>query len=173
MALITEPYRKSRELRHLDPEHGIERAQHAPMVSEIINRMRVTELLDYWCGRAVLVQNLRVMHELKIQCYDPSMPGFSGDAIPMQMVACVDVLQDVEPECIDAVLDDLVRVTGVVGYFSIRVDEEKPLIEQDKAWWLDKIMTRFDLHTMQCTPSGFFLIVYALPKPLIDTVTMQ
>lgn len=170
---ITETYRKSREIRHLDPEHGNERAQHSPMVSQVINRLQVTELLDYWCGRAQLVQNLKVGHDLKIQCYDPSMPGFSGDALPMQMVACVDVLQDVEPECIDAVLDDLVRVTSVVGYFSIKQGEDKTLIEQDKAWWLDKIMTRFDLHTLQCTPSGFFMIVYAKPKPMIDTVTLQ
>jgi hypothetical protein len=167
---ITEPYRKSRELRYLDPESGAGKALHAPMVSEIVNRLQVTELLDYWCGRAWLVQNLKLAQQCKIQCYDPAMPGFSGEALPMQMVACVDVLQDVEPECIDAVLDDLQRVTSVVGYISILQGEREPLINQDKAWWLDRIMTRFDLQTLQCTPSGFFMIVYALPNPSIDTI---
>lgn len=170
---ITDVYRKARELQYLDPKDGEEKALHAAMVSQIINRLKVSELLDYWCGRAWLVQNLKVAHELKIQCYDPAIPGFSGDAIPMQMVTCIDVLQDVEPECLDAVLDDLQRVTGVVGYFSIRQDENSPLIAKDKAWWLDRIMTRFDLQTLQCTPSGFFVIVYAKPKPILDTVTVQ
>lgn len=173
MTLITEAYRKSRELHYLDPQAGDGKARHAAMVSEIINRLKVTELLDYWCGRATLVQNLKVAHELKIQCYDPAVPGFAGDAIPMQMVACVDVLQDVEPQCLDAVLDDLQRVTGAVGYFTIRQGEDETLIMQDKAWWLDRIMTRFDLQTLQCTPSGYFMIVYALPKPLIETGTVQ
>jgi hypothetical protein len=165
--VITEAYKRERELKYLDPMSGEEKALHAPMVSEIVNKLQVAELLDYWCGRASLVKSLKVGHQLKIQCYDPAMPGFSGEAIPMQMVACVDVLQDVEPECLDSVLDDLQRVTGVVGYFSIRIGEEHSKIVQDKAWWLDRIMKRFDLQTLQCTPTGFFMIVYALPKSLV------
>ena len=170
---ITDTYRKVRELQYLDPQNDVEVAMHAPMVSEIINRLKVSELLGYWCGRAQLFQKLRVGHDLKLQCYDPAIPGFAGEAIPMQMVVCVDVLQDVEPECLDAVLDDLKRVTEVVGYFSIRQDEDTPLISKDKAWWLDRIMTRWDLHTLQTTPSGFFVIVYAHPKPILDTVTVN
>lgn len=171
--LISEPYRLEMERRYIDPQYGTWVVAHAPLVSEIVNRLKVSELLDYRCGRAHLVRNLDVLHELKIQCYDPSIPGFAGDAIPMQMVACVDVLQDVEPDCIDAVLDDLQRVTGVVGYFSWRYGEEAPRIEQDLAWWLDKIMTRFELHSFQARENGFHMIVYAQPKPLIDTVTVQ
>ena len=170
---ISEAHRKLRELQYLDQQYGMNKALHAPMVSEIVNRLKVTELLDYWCGGAHLVRNLKVGHEMKIQCYDPAVPGFSGEAIPMQMVTCVDVLQDVEPECIDAVLDDLKRVTGAVGYFSILVGEERSKIEQDKAWWLDRIMPRFELQTLQIIPSGYFLIGYELPQPLIDTVTVQ
>jgi hypothetical protein len=137
------------------------------MVSEIANRLGATELLDYLCGDASLPRALSVAHDMKIQCYDPSIPGFAGKAIPMQMVACVDVLQDVDPEKIDDVLDDLQRVTSVVGYISIRQGEEASRIVQDKSWWLDKIMTRFDLQTLQTTPTGYFMIVYALPKPLV------
>lgn len=171
--MITEAYRREREIKLLDPEHGRERAAHAPMVSQIINRLRVTELLDYWSGKAWLVKALRVEHEMKIQCYDPAVPGFAGAAVPMQMVACVDVLQDVEPEHIDAVLDDLKRVTGAVVYFSIFQGEEPTKIQEDKAWWLDRIMARFDLQTLQCTPTGYYMIAFAKPKPLIETVTVQ
>lgn len=170
---ITEAYRRQREVAYLDPQHGLERVAYAPIVNQMIDRLKVTELLDYWCGKASLARAVKATHEMKIQCYDPAVPGFSGDAVPMQMVACVDVLQDVEPECIDAVLDDLQRVTGVVAFISIRVGEEPGLIEKDKGWWLDKIMTRFDLQSLQCTPGGFYMIVFALPQPLIETVTVQ
>lgn len=166
---ITEPYRIEREIKHLDPEYGCERSAHAPLVSQMVDRLGVTELLDYWCGKAWLAKNLKAAHQVKIQCYDPAVPGFAGDAIPMQMVACCDVLQDVEPECLDAVLDDLERVTSVVGYFSI-LDSKDGKITESLAWWLEKIMARFDLHTLQRTPAGFYVIVYAKPKPMIETL---
>lgn len=168
---ITDAYRQERELRYLDPEHGSGAQFYAPLVSQIIDRLKVTELLDYWCGKASLMQAVKAGHAMKIQCYDPAMPGFSGDPIPMQMVTCIDALQDVEPECLDAVLDDLQRVTSVVGFFSIRKGEAK--IEKDLGWWLDMIMSRFELHTLQQTPLGYFMVVYSLPKPLVETVTMQ
>lgn len=167
---ITDSQLKAREIALLDPECGREKAMHAPMVSEIINRLQVTELLDYWCGRAWLVQSIKAAHQVKIQCYDPAMPGFAGEAIPMQMVACVDVLQDVEPQCLDVVLDDLERVLGVVGYFAIRQEENDA---RDLAWWMDRLMVRFRLQTLQVIPTGFFAIVYAKPKSLIDTVTVE
>ena len=170
---ITEAYRKERELKYLAPDAGESVGFYAPIVTQIIDRLKVSELLDYWCGKAALMRAIKPMQELKIQCYDPAMPGFAGDPIPMQMVTCIDVLQDVEPECIDAVLDDLKRVVGVVGFFTIRRTEEVPKIEKDLGWWLDKIMTRFELHTLQQTPFGYFLVVYALPKPLIEKATLQ
>lgn len=179
---ITEAYRKEQEALHLDPDYGQASVTYAKMVSQIINRLKVTELLDYGCGKARLMQNLDVLHELKIQCYDPAVPGFAGEPIPMQMVTCIDVLEHVEPKCLEAVLDDLKRVTGVIGFFTICTEPAEKtlsdgrnahLIQQDMAWWLDKIMVRFDVQTLQCVPNGFYLIVYALPKPLIDTVTLQ
>jgi hypothetical protein len=143
------------------------------VVSQIVNKLGVTGLLDYHCGDASLFRSLKADHEMKLQCYDPNIPAFSGKALPMQMVTCIDVLQDVDPKKIDSVLDDLQRVTEVVGFFSIRQDEKEPRINKDKAWWLDKIMTRFDLQSLQTTPTGYFMIVYALPKPLIERATIQ
>lgn len=170
---ITEAYRKQRELKYLDPAPSEGVAFYAPIVTQIIDRLKVTELLDYWCGKADLMRAIKPMQALKIQCYDPAMPGFAGDPLQMQMVTCIDVLQDVESECLDAVLDDLKRVVGVVGFFTIKRGEEEAKNEQDLGWWLDRIMTRFELHTLQQTPFGYFMVVYALPKPLIETVTVQ
>lgn len=153
----------------MDPEYG-QSSAYADLVSQIVNRLGVTELLDYGCGKAGLFRGLKVAHDLKLQAYDPGLPAFAGDPVPMQMVTCIDVLEHVEPECLDAVLDDLKRVTGVVGFIAIEAMPE----DTDMAWWLDRIMKRFDLHTLQVTPAGgFYMIVYEKPSPMIDTVTMQ
>jgi hypothetical protein len=163
----------------LDPNFGMVSVSYAPMVSKIINRLGVTQLLDYGCGRARLFQHLQVEHPMKLQGYDPAIPGFSGDPIPMQMVTCIDVLEHVEPECLDAVLDDLVRVTEVIGFYTVCTEPaEKTLsdgsnahkIIKPKEWWLEKIMSRFDLHTFQDFGNGFYVVVYAQKKPLVETL---
>lgn len=163
----------------MDPDYGREGVMYAPLVSQIINRLKVVELLDYGCGKAGLMGALKVAHELKIQCYDPAIPGFAGDPVPMQMVTCIDVLAHVEPAYLDAVLDDLVRVTQLVGFFTIRTEPSEKalpdgrnahLIQRDMAWWLDRIMTRFDVQTLQVMGESFYVIVYAKAKPLVETL---
>jgi hypothetical protein len=176
---FTESHRREQELLHLDPDYGSASVSYARMVSQIINRLKVTQLLDYGCGKARLMKHLDVAHEMKLQCYDPAMPAFSGEPLPMQMVACIDVLEHVEPECLDAVLDDLVRVTEVIGFFTVCTEPaEKTLSDGSNAhkiikpteWWLPKLMERFELQTMQTIPGGFYVIVYARKRPLVETL---
>lgn len=166
---ITPAYLREQEILHLDPDYGQASVSYAPMVSRIINKLKVLELLDYGCGKARLMQHLQVEHEMKIQCYDPAIPGFAGEPVPMQMVVCIDVLEHVEPECLDDVLDDLKRVTMGVGFFTVcTVPAEKTLsdgsnahkIVQEPEWWLPKIMERFDVQTFQAIPDGFYVIAF-------------
>lgn len=176
---ISEAYKKEQETLHLDPDYGQASVTYAPMVSQIINRLKVTQLLDYGCGKGRLFQSLKVGHEMKLQAYDPGIPAFAGEPVPMQMVACIDVLEHVEPECLDAVLDDLVRVTETVGFFTIcTVPAERTLsdgrnahlIQHDLGWWFEKINSRFDIQTLQAVGDSFFVIVYAKPRPLVETM---
>lgn len=175
---ITTAYRMEMERLHTTTEFGVMGGQYAPLVSQIVNKLRVTELLDYGCGKNTsLVKNLKAGHELTIQCYDPGVPEFAGEPMPMQMVACVDVLEHIEPECLDDVLDDLQRCTQVIGFFTVStIPAEKTLsdgrnahlIQQPPEWWIPKFMERFEIQTFQRTEGGFYVIVYALPKPLVE-----
>ena len=176
---ISEAYRREQETLHLDPDYGQASVTYAPMLSQIINRLGVTQLLDYGCGKGRLFQALKVAHEMKLQAYDPGIPAFAGDPVPMQMVACIDVLEHVEPEFLDAVLDDLVRVTEVVGFFTVcTVAAERTLsdgrnahlIQRDMVWWFNKLASRFDIQTLQVTGDSFFVIVYAQARPLVETM---
>ena len=166
---ISEAYRAEQELQHVDPDYGQQAVQFAPIVSQMIERMQLTELLDYGCGKARLMDHLKVKHPMKIQCYDPAVPRFAGDPFPMQLCACIDVLEHVEPECVDVVLDDLVRVTGTVGFFTVSTEPSSRVLTDGRnahlsqhpmEWWLPKILERFQLQTLQRMQNGFYVIVF-------------
>lgn len=174
--LISEDYRKQQESLHENPDYGVASIQYAPLVSEIVNKLGVTHLLDYGAGKMRLFQNLHglVKHPMKLQAYDPGIEKLSAPPVPAEMVACIDVLEHIEPELLDNVLDDLVRVTEVVGFFTIHTGpavkvlpdgRNAHLIQQPMEWWLPKIWERFDLHSVQVTGEhAFYVVVYAKPK---------
>ena len=171
--LISSAYLKEQEILHLDPDYGCASVTYAPIISQILNKTKMTQLLDYGAGKARLMHALKVDHELQIQCYDPAIPGFSKPPVPMQFVACVDVLEHIEPEYLDGVLDDLERVTEGIGFFTVStVPAEKTLsdgrnahlIQEPVEWWWPKITSRFDLQTLQVFDGGFYVIVFAKPK---------
>lgn len=176
---ITTAYQQEQQRMHVNPDYGTASVSYAPLVSQIINKIGVTELLDYGAGKGRLAQSLKIGHKVKIQMYDPGVPEFAGDPIPMQMCVCIDVLEHIEPECLDEVLDDLKRCTGTVGFFTVATGPAEKtlsdgrnahLIQEPAEWWLPKFLERFELQTFQRTSAGFYVIVYALPEPLVEVV---
>jgi hypothetical protein len=175
---ITESYRLEQEMLHALTEYGTASAKYAGLVSEIVNRLGVTEVLDYGSGRGGLLAHVKFAHAVKMQCYDPAIPEFADDPIPMQMCAAIDVLEHIEPECLDAVLDDLQRCTGAVGLFTVCMrpaaktlsdGRNAHLILQPMEWWLPKLWARFDIQTVQrMGDDDFYVIVYAKPQPIIE-----
>ena len=180
---ITTAMRMEQERLHALGHYGVMGETYAPLVSQIVNKLGVTELLDYGCGKHTsLAKNLRADHKLTIQCYDPGVPEFAGDPVPMQMVTCIDVLEHVEPECLEEVLDDLKRCTQVVGFFTVTTvpasktlsdGRNAHLIVEPMEFWLPKLMYRFEIQTVQRVQNGFYAIVYTLPEMLIKPETVQ
>lgn len=92
------------------------------------------------------------------------------------MVACIDVLEHIEPDCLEAVLDDLRRLTEGVLFASVHTGpafktlsdgRNAHLTQQSAGWWLPKFCERFDLQSFQMThEQGFYVIGYA--KSLIE-----
>jgi hypothetical protein len=134
--------------------------------------MGITHLLDYGCGAQTnLARYLKADHKLKYQAYDPAVPQFAGDPIPAQMVACIDVLEHIEPDLLDNVLDDLCRLTEGVAFLSIHTGpavkvlsdgRNAHLTQQSLPWWLPKIWDRWDIQTVQqSSEQGFYVIATA------------
>lgn len=174
--LITSEYQKQQEQLHENPNYGVASVQYAPLVSQIVNTLGVRHLLDYGCGKCRLFQNLKADHEMKLQAYDPAIEKLSSPPVPAEMVTCIDVLEHIEPDLLDNVLDDLVRLTEVIGFFTIHTGpavkvlsdgRNAHLIQQPLEWWLPKLWDRFDIHTVQVTSEhGFHVVCYAKPRIL-------
>jgi len=169
--LISDDYRSLQEQLHTNPDYGVASTHFAPLVSRICNDYQVTELLDYGAGKGRLARCLEVDHNMRVQLYDPAVPEWADEPNPCEMVACIDVLEHVEPALLDNVLDDLKRLTLSVGLFTVATEpamktladgRNAHLIVQPAAWWMPKIMERWDLQTYQKRDDGFMVLVKAL-----------
>lgn len=166
--LISDGYRKEQETLHEKGNYGTASIQYAPMVSSIIERMGITHLLDYGCGRQCnLAKNLKLKTKLTYQAYDPGVPRFSKAPLPAQMVACIDVLEHIEPDYLEGVLSDLKRLCEGVAFLSIHTGpalkvlsdgRNAHLIQEPMMWWLPKLWERWDLQTIQVMDNGFFVV---------------
>jgi len=134
----------------------------------------VSELLDYGAGKGRLAVELQkiVARPLSIRHYDPAIPQWSAEAEPSEFVACIDVLEHIEPDLLDNVLDDLERVTLRAAMCTVHTGpalkllpdgRNAHLIQQPAAWWLPRFERRFTVATVNQLPEGFW--VGLEPKP--------
>ena len=155
---------------HQNPGYGVASVQYAPLVAEVMNAVKTRELLDYGAGKGRLGATLETIipEPLTIHHYDPAIPQWSHPPEPCKFVACIDVLEHIEPTLLDNVLDDLQRVTEGVGVFTVHTGaavkvltdgRNAHLIQQPPSWWLPKFMERFELNAFQRTRGGFYVIV--------------
>jgi hypothetical protein len=166
--LISSEYRRMQETLHENPHYGVASKYYAPLVAEIIRWKHVVELLDYGAGKGRLGMALReqVQWPLTIRHYDPAIPEWSAPPEPCGFVACIDVLEHIEPELLDNVLDDLRRVTLDIGVFTVHTGPAEKflpdgrnahLIQQPPEWWLPRLQERFELGVFSPMPNGFWV----------------
>ena len=173
-ALISDEYKAQQTKLHEDPDYGIMSVHFAPMISLVINHMGVDNLLDYGCGKARLRKCLKVDHPLSYFGYDPGVEEFSSAPQPAEMVACVDMLEHIEPDCLEAVLDDLQRLTVKLIFLTVHTGpagrvlpdgRNAHLIQKPKEWWMQKLSKRFDLEADKEDTQGFWAVM--VPKAII------
>jgi hypothetical protein len=144
--------------------------QYAPIVSQLLRRHGAKELLDYGAGKGRLGEVLNRILPMPpaIHHYDPAIPQWSQAPQPCAFVACIDVLEHVEPDRLDHVLDHLQELTLGFGFFTVHTGpaakilpdgRNAHLIQQPASWWLPLFLKRFDLHIFNKMPQGFWLWV--------------
>lgn len=170
--LITEGYREQQRKLHENPDYGRASLYFAPIVANIVTQGEIRTIADIGCGKGRLADELvRLLPQgtqVEMHLYDPAIPD---RAEPPQgkfdLVTCIDVLEHVEPEFVDSMLDSLAGWTGRFAFLTIHTGPAKKvlddgrnahLIQEPPRWWLPKILARWDLHTFQRTPHGFWVI---------------
>lgn len=147
--LISKEYLSMQRLMHQNKKnYGVSGKYHAGEVREFMKPGE--SILDYGCGQRTLEAALG----FKINNYDPCIPGLDAPPEPADFVVCTDVLEHIEPECVDAVLDDIRRLTKRIALLSIHLTpalkhlpdgRNAHLIIEDEYWWEKKIKERFDI----------------------------
>lgn len=120
-------------------------------------------ILDYGSGKSDFYKTLNQdfpNHGLTINQYEPARPEFAVDPPVSDMTVCVDVLEHIEPEKLDAVLDHIYQKTNKILYFKVCLlpafgtlsdGRNLHLIIEDKDFWLDKLSKYYTLENILIT----------------------
>lgn len=146
--LISDQYRRLNRALHDEGSYGRKGDKWAARVQQLIERFEPRDILDYGCGQGALGRAL----DRTIREYDPAIAGKDARPEPADLVVCTDVLEHVEPECLDGVLDELQRLTRVCLFAVVSTRPAKKfladgrnahLIIEPWSFWEEKLASRF------------------------------
>jgi hypothetical protein len=141
--LITSEYQKlNKELHDSNKHYGTSGASYLKDIFRIMDMFKSNDILDYGCGKSTLQHNL----PFEIKQYDPAVPKYANPPSKADIVVCTDVLEHIEPECLESVLKDILRLSKKGIFLSIATRPAKKflsdgrnahLIVQPAIWWLN------------------------------------
>lgn len=169
--LISDEYKALQVKAHRDrPDWGQAGMANRDQVVEFCKHNGFSTLLDYGCGKGHLRESLGT-EGIAVTNYDPGIPEFDARPEPHEFVVSFDVLEHVEPECVDAVLDDLKSLILKAGIFTVSTAPAKAILAdgtnahrciRPKAWWLERLSERFR-HVQELVEEGQSFAVLVMP----------
>lgn len=142
--LISNQYLSMNKALHKKEHFGAGGSLWTDVVTQMLKLYPDSTVLDYGCGKGKLAEAIRRKHDIGINEYDPAIEGKDGSPSPADIVMCTDVLEHIEPECLESVLKDIHRVTKRIAFLAISLRLAKKtlpdgrnahLIVQPKTWW--------------------------------------
>jgi len=163
--LISESYRELNSLLHrVDPSYGISGDRYSAQIKVLCDQLKTQDVLDYGCGKRCLEKALG----FPIANYDPCIPGLESPPEPHDIVACTDVMEHIEPDCMEAVLKDIRRCTKRVAFFLVSTrpamkylsdGRNAHLIQQPFAWWKESFeQAGFEIVDVKEPRGGFAVL---------------
>lgn len=166
--VISQAYLVEQQGLHRNPRYGVASIQFAPLVEQLLRVANCLSLSDYGAGKCNLLHALGGSASgVAYQPYDPVFPEY-GKPKRADLVTCIDVLEHIEPDCLDAVLDELASITGRLALLTVHTGPAKKLLsdgrnahltQQPAEWWLEHLDRRFDVLHVKPIRKGFFVIV--------------
>ena len=171
--LITEEYRALNAALHsTNPEYGTSGHRWAGQIELMAHDIGAKSILDYGAGKQTLGQALSHMI---VAAYDPAIEGLSDRPEPADFVACTDVLEHIEPNCLDAVLDDISALANKGVFLTVATRPAKKvladgrnahLIQESSDWWLPKLWERWDIRLFQAKDGEFAMFGRTKLRPM-------
>ncbi len=161
---ITPEYLALNRQLHASGEYGVSGSRWGDHVRQLSELVGSRDILDYGCGQRTLEKSLG----FAIRNYDPCIEGLDAAPQPADIVVCTDVLEHIEPDCIEEVLDDLKRLTRQAALFvianrparkSLPDGRNAHLIQQGRDWWMPRISRRFTIHQIEGNAAELVFIV--------------
>ena len=167
---ISPAYLALQQELHKNPNYGTASIGYAPLVKDLLDAAKAKSLSDYGAGKKNLFGALQRLGKTDYEYlpYDPAFPEY-GPPQPADLVCCIDVLEHIEPDYLPAVLTDLRTITRRLGLYSVATGPAQKflvdgrnahLIQQPTSWWLPKLCEHFEIHQLQRTAEGFWVVVY-------------
>ena len=163
--LISEAYRAQLAEKHRkSATFGNSGADWAAFAHDMCLANGLRSVLDYGCGQGTLLLALPEKRHYTVAEYDPAIPGKDGPPEPADLVVCGDVLEHIEPECLEEVLDDLRRLSLRMALLVVATKpalkhlpdgRNTHLIVEPVWWWLPKIACRWVIKHFQGSMGGF------------------
>ena len=177
-ATISEEYRAEQQELHKNPKYGVASLSFAPVVGSLLKLGNCTSLSDYGAGKCNLKKALRLRDGggVDYRPYDPAFPEY-GQPRPSDLVTCIDVLEHIEPQSLDAVLSEISSISEKLAFLTVHTGPAKKmltdgrnahLIQESTSWWLGRFEPHFDILHVQQVRKGFFVI--ACPKGMYRTL---
>lgn len=150
--LYTEYYQQLLINEHLRRPWGVTGQSHSDSILALYREYHCESILDYGCGQGLLSQ--RIGDLAPVANYDPGIAKYQTAPSPADLVVCTDVLEHIEPECLDSVLLDIHSKTVKIAYFTICSLAAKShfpdgrnlhLIQQPESWWQLKLSQYFNI----------------------------
>lgn len=148
--LITEGYRELQQELHQNARYGAASMKFADRVRGLIQACQAKTLLDYGAGKCLL---RTAVAGVKVKEYDPCVPELSARPRGVfDLVCCLDVLEHIEPDCLDEVLADIASLTGGVAFMTIHTGpagkfmsdgRNAHLIQKPIEWWEARLNKHF------------------------------
>jgi predicted TPR repeat methyltransferase len=163
--MLSSEYKKVLQETHSQDESwGSSAGNYANEIKVLADEFMLSSLLDYGCGKGVLKELIGDCIDVKE--YDPGLD--IDEREPCDIVACIDVLEHVEPDMLDNVLADIKANAKEFVYFIIGTAPAQKilsdgrnahLIIEDANWWVDKLNEYFDYINLKVLSPKFTRIV--------------
>lgn len=168
MNTISNDYLEKQQELHRNPKYGSASLSYSPLIISMLIATGFRSICDYGAGKCRLGMEIKKrLPKIAYYPYDPAFPEY-GPPRSAEFVACIDVLEHIEPEFLDEVIDELSSLTTHVGFFSIHTGPAKKilpdgrnahLIQKPASWWLEKLLPHFDIIQLTPVKRGFWVIV--------------